>query len=98
MLYPTEEIRVAVSNLYAGVIRFIQRAVSWYAEGRLKHAISAIIRPYPLRFQDLLEEIEIFSQNVDELAVSASQAEQRDMHFLLLEMKRTMTGTTTPSF
>lgn len=70
----------------------MQRAVNWYSEGKLRHIISAIFRPAPLRFKDLLEEIERCSQTVDNLAVGVSQAEQRDMHLLLLEIKRTMAG------
>lgn len=93
LLYPTEQIKLAVSTLYAQIIKFMQRAMNWYLEGKTKHLISSIFRPVELRFKDLLEEIESCSQSVDQLAVSAGQAEQRDMHILLLEIKRNVLGT-----
>jgi hypothetical protein len=93
LLYPTEQIKYAVSALFAQIIKFIQRATNWYSEGRAKHVITAILRPAPLRFQDLLDEITSCSEAVDQLAVSASQAELRDMHLLLLDFKKVITGT-----
>ncbi|KAI9781875.1 MAG: hypothetical protein M1839_005669 [Geoglossum umbratile] len=88
LLYPTERIKSAVATLYAQVIEFFRRAMNWYAEGKIKHVISSIIRPYALRFKDLVEEMENCSRNVDQLAVAAAQAEQRDMHLLLIDTKR----------
>jgi hypothetical protein len=92
ILYPTDQIKAAVSILYAHIIAFMERALKWYNQGIFKHIISAVFNPFPLAFQDLLEQIGSCSQTVDQLAVSASQAEMRDMHFLLLEINRTMIG------
>jgi len=92
LLYPTEQIKRAISLLYAQIIKFIVRAMNWYHEGRMRHLISSVFRPATLRFQDLLEEIRSCSQNIDQLSMNASQAELRDMHFLFIEMKRMMAG------
>lgn len=70
----------------------MQRAVKWYAEGRFKHILTSVMRLYALRFEDLVQLIERCSENVDQLAVCAAQAEQRDMHILLIEIKRRIIG------
>ncbi|CZR52986.1 uncharacterized protein PAC_02864 [Phialocephala subalpina] len=90
LLWPTPQIIGAVSELFAYIIKFLQGAISWYSEGRLKHMITAVFRPMPLRFQDLLEEISTCSRTIDQLAETESQTTQKEMHFLLLEIKRTM--------
>jgi hypothetical protein len=64
--------------------------MKWYTEGKFKHFITAVFKPAPLRFKDLLEEIEACSQTVDQLAGGATQAEQRNMHVLLQEIRRNM--------
>jgi len=92
LIFPTDQIKHAISQLYAYVLKFMIRAMKWYAEGKVKHFIIAVFRPASLRFKDLLENIESCAQSVDQLAVGASQAEQRSMHLLLQEIRRTMTG------
>lgn len=68
------------------------RAMKWYTEGNFKHFITGVFKPAPLRFKDLLEEIETLSHTVDALAVGAAQAEQRNMHVLLQDVNRKMMG------
>lgn len=85
MLYPTDEMKNAVAILYAHIIKFLQRAGAWFEQGKLKHVVSAITNPYAIRFKDIVEEIEMCARNVDQLAVSSSMAEQRDIH---LEQQR----------
>ena len=92
LLVPTEQIKHAISQLYAHILKFMIRAMKWYAEGKVKHFIVAVFRPASLRFKDLLQNIESCAQTVDQLAMGASQAEQRNMHLLLEEIRRTMTG------
>jgi hypothetical protein len=87
LLFPTDQIKHAISQLYAHVLEFMIWAMKWYAEGKVKHFIVATFRPASLRFKDLLENIESYTQAVDQLAVGASQAEQRSMHLLLQENK-----------
>ena len=92
LLYPTEMMKSAVATLYAYIIKFCQRAVGWYTEGKLKHVLTSITRPSALRFKDIVEEIAECSRRVDNLAVASAQAEQRDMHLLLQRVERMMIG------
>jgi hypothetical protein len=97
VLFPTPLMKTLVATLYAHIINFVQRAIKWYKEGKIKHAITSITRPLSLRFQDLVDEIRESSRKVDQLAASLSLAEQRRMHSklqdtyaLLEDMKRLM--------
>lgn len=88
VLYPTERMREALSEVYAIVIRFLIRAKDWLEEGKLMRAVHSVTRPSELRYDDLLEELQIATQNSTRIAITASQAEQRDMHLTLLEVKQ----------
>ena len=79
-LYPTKAVKQAVSALYAHIIKFLFRALDWYEEGRIAHAIHSITKPAVLRYDDLLEDIRRATRTVADLAITSSQAEQRDMH------------------
>ena len=79
-LYPTKVVKQAVSALYAHIIKFLFRALDWYEEGRIAHAIHSITKPAALRYDDLLEDIRRATRTVADLAITSSQAEQRDMH------------------
>ena len=70
----------AVSVLYALIIKFLLRALEWYEEGKIAHAIHSITKPAALRYDDLLEDIGRATRRIADLAVTSSQAEQRDMH------------------
>ena len=70
----------AVSVLYALIIKFLLRALEWYEEGKFAHAIHSITKPAALRYDDLLEDIGRATRSIADLAVTSSQAEQRDMH------------------
>lgn len=80
ILYPTDRMKLAVTDLYAYILRFIIRAHDWYSEGPLKHALHAITRPVELRYNDLLQQITDASRTIYQLAVAGQQAELRDMH------------------
>jgi len=77
-MYPTERMRTAVAELYAYILRFLVRARDWYEEGRIKHFIHSITRPWELRYDDIVENIARRTQVVKDLAVSGQQAEFRD--------------------
>ena len=70
----------AVSVLYALIIKFLLRALEWYEEGKIAHAIHSITKPAALRYDDLLEDIGRATRRIADLAMTSSQAEQRDMH------------------
>ncbi|KAE8452953.1 hypothetical protein EG329_012140 [Mollisiaceae sp. DMI_Dod_QoI] len=80
ILYPTKRMMQAVAELYAYVIKFLIRAQNWYKENKLEHAWHSFSRPVDIRYKDLIEEIRVRSETITALAVTGSQAEQRDMH------------------
>ena len=92
LLFPTEMMKGAVATLYAYIIKFCQRAIGWYTEGKLKHILTSITRPSALRFKDLVEEIAECSRRVDNLAVTSAQAEQRSVHLLLQKVEQMIIG------
>ena len=79
-LYPTNAVKQAVSVLYARIIKFLLRALEWYEEGRIARALHSITRPSALRYDDLIEDIRSATRSIADLAITSSQAEQRDIH------------------
>jgi len=61
-------------------MRVLIRALQWYQESPLMHALHSITRPVAIRYKDLLEEIDDCSRQVDLWAITAGQAELRDVH------------------
>ena len=104
VLYPTRKMKQAVAELYAHIIHFLIRAQGWYQESTSKHILHSFTRPAQLRYADVIDDIEIHTQSVDNLAAAGAQAEQRDIHLqvqellkrqqqsdaILLEMRETM--------
>jgi len=88
VLYPTEGMRYLVEQLYVGILEFCQRALKWYSAGRLKHALSAIVRPYTLTFQDLVENIKEVTRKTKYLALSMSMVEIRQARIELEQARR----------
>jgi hypothetical protein len=88
LMYPTDRIKQAVSRLYAYITQLMQRAVGWYKQGRVRHALSAIANPFSLTYQDIVDNICEASRNVDNLASAAARAEQRDMHIQIQQLAR----------
>ncbi|KAL3605321.1 hypothetical protein FPOAC2_00264 [Fusarium poae] len=83
VLYPTDRIRQAVSNLYANLVRFFIRAHEWCQEGTFRHLLHSITRPPELRYQDLLEDITANSREIDQLAAASARVEIRDISLKL---------------
>jgi hypothetical protein len=88
ILYPTEQMKHAVAVLYAQVLELLERAAQWYRAGKIKHFIGSITKPWVLQFSDVVDEIAVATRRVDQLAISASMAEQRDMNLQQKEMRR----------
>ena len=78
-LYPTERMKETIALLYAKIIKFVQSAISYYKKSRLSKSITAIVKPFPLSFKEIVDEIAECSKRADELANSASKAELRDL-------------------
>lgn len=83
VLYPTDRIRQAVSNLYANLIRFFIRAHEWCQEGSIRRLVHSITRPPELRYKDLLEDIAANSREIDQLAAASARVEIRDISLKL---------------
>jgi len=88
ILYPTPRIKDAVAQLYAHIINFLIRAKDWYEEGKLRHALNAFARPAKLRYDDIIQDIESCTKEIDQLSMASARAEQRDIHLELQEVSR----------
>jgi hypothetical protein len=84
--------RVAVAQLYAKVLYFVQDAVKWYKKGKLAHSVSAVFKPYSLGFKTIVEEISEASRRVDQEASAASRAEIRELHIKLQQLSQLSIG------
>lgn len=80
MLYPTERMRLPVENLYSCILEFLLMAQAWCNESRFQHVYHSVTRPHQLRYNDLLERMSNYSNDIMELATVGSQAELRVMH------------------
>jgi len=79
-LYHTDEMQALVLELYHVIIRFYSRAISWYRKGKISHFFEAVIRPFPLHFKELLNEVNDSSRKIEKLAAVMAQLELRKMH------------------
>lgn len=79
-LYPTSRMRLAVEKLYCCLLEFLTTAYGWCKESKFDHFIHSITRPPELQYKDLLQRIADCSRDIQNLAVSSSQAELRVMH------------------
>ena len=77
--YLTDDMKRLVENLLASIVKFFDRAIKWYQESRVKHAVNAFWRPFRLRFQDLCDEIDDGARKVDKLAEVLMQAEVKEL-------------------
>ncbi|KAI9704068.1 MAG: hypothetical protein M1820_005690 [Bogoriella megaspora] len=93
-IYPTKSIQQAVVILYARIVRFLIRALEWYEESKFSHALHSITRPASLRYNDLITDIKRETQNITKNAAASSQAEQRDMHDEIREIRNLVTDRT----
>jgi len=87
MLFPTEHMKLALAEIYAHTIRFFVRAQDWLSQNTFMRVVHSVTRPRELRYDDIIEDISMATTHFRNVAVTASQAEQREMHILLTEMK-----------
>ncbi|KAF6841275.1 hypothetical protein CMUS01_03644 [Colletotrichum musicola] len=86
-LYQTAPVQRALEELYSLILEFLSRAYAWYREPRVCRVIHSITQPPELRYNDLLKEISDRSTSIDQLAIAGSQAELRDMHEELRDVR-----------
>jgi hypothetical protein len=82
-LYQTEQMKEAISQLYAHIILFFQQAVKWYNMSRASRVVHAIVNPPELEYQETVQQIKFCAETVNELASAAERAEIRDIHVTL---------------
>ena len=88
ILYPTKRMEEVVAQLYAHIVNFFIRAKDWYEECRLRLAITALVRPAKLRYDDIIQDIEVCTREIDLLSTAGAQAEQRDIHLELQALRQ----------
>ncbi|KAF2456391.1 hypothetical protein BDY21DRAFT_386418 [Lineolata rhizophorae] len=81
-LYKTDQMKDAISRLYAHILLFFQQAVKWYNRSPAGRVLSSIFKPFELEYKDNLEQIRICAKRVDDTANTAARAEIRDIHIL----------------
>ena len=84
----------ALVRLYTRIIHVLLQAIQWYRQGKLKHSISAIFRPWAITFHEHFEAIKEGSIRLDRLSDMAAKAELRDTHTEILEARRDWAETT----
>jgi hypothetical protein len=78
-LYPTDYMKAAISRVYAHIILFLQKAVTWYTMSTARRIASSLFKPYSLSYKDTVDEIKKCTESVDAIASSAARAEMRDL-------------------
>ncbi len=89
-LYPTERIQLTLANVYTQVVEFCIRATKWYDKMRrspVKKVLSAVVKSWPLEFQDIKLNIDSQFRRLREQSAVAHQAETREMHVKLSEIR-----------
>ncbi|OQV02661.1 hypothetical protein CLAIMM_07817 [Cladophialophora immunda] len=84
-LYTTTQMTEAVAQLYAHILLFLQRAVTWYNANRTRRVLKAVFRPSQLSFQETVADIGLCTKNVEMIANTAGRAEIRGQSFALEE-------------
>lgn len=80
-LYQNDQMKEAISHLYAHIILFFQQTVKWYTRSRIGRVVSAIVNPVEL--DKTVQQIQSCAETVRDLASAASRVEIRDIHVLL---------------
>ncbi|KAF2833902.1 hypothetical protein CC86DRAFT_312074 [Ophiobolus disseminans] len=78
-LYQTEDMKEALSRLYAYIIRFLHLCVHWYSRSSLGRFFSGLKNPFKLEYQDLVEHIKACSTAIEDLANAGARVEIRDI-------------------
>ncbi|KAH0160402.1 hypothetical protein KCU67_g6743, partial [Aureobasidium melanogenum] len=69
-----------MSQLYLQIMRFLSKAVEWYAKNPIRRMLSAIANPWELKYKDCLEKIRSCVAKVNDHAVVATRARLRVLH------------------
>jgi len=91
-LYQTKEMKDAVANMYGNIIHFFQGAARWYKKSSAGRALSSILKPFELEYQDTVDQIKCCSETINNLAQGASRAEIRDVNIIVQLIHGKMQG------
>lgn len=83
--------KATVSQLCAGILKFLMQAHKWYCEGRFKHTIHSFTQPFDLRYGDILDDIRRNSSVVKDLAACGQSVELRHVNRKIDQIGDTMT-------
>lgn len=77
-IYPTEEMKKAISELYAHVFQFLRKAMKWYQSKSHQKLLNSFNSDFRTTFQDQLKDIQKLSARVSRRANIGTMAELRD--------------------
>lgn len=79
-LYRTDEMKSAVSSLYAHVLLFLKRILmKWYQAGPGGRALFAVFNPFETSYKPLLQQVEQCAQTIDKIAGLYVKQEVREI-------------------
>ncbi|KAH7011099.1 hypothetical protein EDB80DRAFT_711245 [Ilyonectria destructans] len=93
VLYPTDDMKTAVTRIYAQIMAFTQAALCWYKQGRIQHAWNSIAKPWALSFEDYIKNIDEQSRRIDAISSMALKAEVREAHIEIRETRKELNET-----
>jgi hypothetical protein len=82
-LYPVKHIQHTLANVYAQILEFCIRATKWYDQVQrnlVRAVFRAVIKTWPLEFQDIRSNVDMYFRRLREQSAIAHQAETRDIH------------------
>ncbi|KAF2996823.1 hypothetical protein E8E13_002571 [Curvularia kusanoi] len=81
-LYKTADMEAALARLYASILMFFRLCAKWYNRDSVDRFFSAIKDPFEQKYKALLDDVELCSNLVDNLANAGARVEIRSLHAL----------------
>lgn len=89
-LYHTNDMKDAIASLYAHILLFLKQAIKWYNIGPASRALTALFKPFELRYNDTVEQIEQCAKTIDDVAGISVKAEVREISVSLHDQSQRM--------
>jgi hypothetical protein len=87
-MYQTEQVKEAISHVYAHIILFFQQAVKWYSMSSIRRVLSAVANPPELDYAKTVQQIKFWAESIKDIASAAGRAELRDVHVTVQSQHR----------
>ena len=87
-VFPTNQMKMVVAQLYTNVLLFLQEALAYYRSGRLDRILDSIMQSGEDRFADVISQVTSDADKLKALADVAHVAQQADMKELLLDTNK----------